>query len=135
VALGLRVTPKLKLDLEEAAVRNGRSLSQEAELRLEKSLDISRHLVISRGDLWSPVLIHKNELLVGLGDDPRDFPTPPGEPEHQEHIVVLKISEDDLKRLQNYFGGAPWPYTHSKKEILTAGERWLIEQDEIKRGK
>jgi hypothetical protein len=134
VPLGLRVTPKLKLELELAAILNGRSISQEAELRLEQSLDIARRLVIARGPLWSPILIHKGELLVGLGDDPRDYSA--GQiPPHQEHIVTLKISADDLKRLRNYFDGAPWPYTYSKEEIREAGERHRSLENEIKRGK
>jgi hypothetical protein len=135
VSLGLRVTPEMKQRLEQAAVRKGRSLSQEVELRLERSLDFAPHLVIARGDLWSPVLIHNGELLIGLGDDPRDYPVPLGATPHQEHVVTLKISEADLERLFNYFDGAPWPYTHSNEEIEAAGERWLREQDEIKRGK
>lgn len=36
-SLGLRVTAKLKRDLDEAARASGRSQSQEAELRLERS--------------------------------------------------------------------------------------------------
>jgi hypothetical protein len=132
VALGLRVTPDMKKRLERAAIKNGRSISQEAELRLERSLDVSRHLVIAQGDLWSPVLIHKGELLIALGDDPRDFPVPPGEPPHQEHIVTLTIEGEDLKRLRNYFGGAPWPYQLSDAEIQAA---WIEQQIDIERGK
>lgn len=110
VPLGLRVTPEMKTRLEAAAIKNGRSLSQEAEFRLEHSLRLARHLIIAEGDLWSPVIVHKGALLITLGRDPRDYPVPPGSPPHQERIVELKISEDDLTRLLNYFGGAPWPY-------------------------
>lgn len=39
VALGLRVTPEVKRKLDGAAERSGRSQSQEAELRLERSFD------------------------------------------------------------------------------------------------
>jgi hypothetical protein len=39
VALGLRVTADVKNKLEKAAVDNGRSLSQEAEFRLERSFE------------------------------------------------------------------------------------------------
>ena len=39
VTLGLRVPAALKRKLEKDALKNGRSLSQEAELRLEQSYD------------------------------------------------------------------------------------------------
>jgi hypothetical protein len=39
VTLGLRVTPQLKRQLARDAEKTGRSLSQEAELRLEQSYD------------------------------------------------------------------------------------------------
>jgi TraY domain len=48
VPLGLRVTPEMKRRLDEAAKRSGRSQSQEAEFRLERSFD--------RSDLLSDVL-------------------------------------------------------------------------------
>ena len=54
VPLGLRVTPEMKKRLEKAAIRNGRSISQEVELRLERSLDLSRHLIMAHDDRWSP---------------------------------------------------------------------------------
>jgi predicted HicB family RNase H-like nuclease len=37
--LGLRVAPEIKRKLEAAAMESGRSLSQEAELRLERSFE------------------------------------------------------------------------------------------------
>ena len=39
VPLGLRVTPEMKRRLDDAAKRSGRSQSQEAEFRLERSFD------------------------------------------------------------------------------------------------
>ena len=39
VHLGIRVTPEMKRRLEEASAGNGRSQSQEAEFRLERSFD------------------------------------------------------------------------------------------------
>jgi hypothetical protein len=39
VTLGLRVTPEIKNKLEKAAMEKGRSLSQEAEFRLERSFE------------------------------------------------------------------------------------------------
>jgi hypothetical protein len=63
-------------------------------------------------------------------------PVPFGEPPtHLDYVIALKVGEDDLTRLMNYFGGAPWPYTHSNGEIDALGEHWLEMQDEIKRGK
>ena len=92
VPLGLRVTPEMKKRLERAAIRKGRSLSQEAEMRLERSLELGRHLVISRGEYWSPVFIANGELWVALGDDPRDA----SEPDHQETLISLKVEDEDL---------------------------------------
>jgi hypothetical protein len=132
VPLGLRVTPEMKGRLEAAAQQNGRSLSQEAELRLERSLDIGRHLTVAWGDLWAPVLVHKGELLISLSSHPVPFGEPPT---HLDYVVALEIGEDDARRLMNYFTGAPWPYTHSNEEIDALGEYWLEMQEEIKRGK
>jgi hypothetical protein len=42
VPLGLRVTAAAKRKLEEAAIKSGRSISQEAELRIERSFDDDR---------------------------------------------------------------------------------------------
>lgn len=137
VPLGLRVTPEMKKRLEKAAIKNGRSISQEAELRLDRSLDVSRHLVIAQGDLWSPVLIHKGNLLVALGDNPHDYPALPQRTRRlfRQHIITLQIEEEDLKRLQNYFSGAPHPYEYSNEEIDDAGEQWIQQQIDIARGK
>jgi hypothetical protein len=125
----------MKRRLEAAAIKKGRSLSQEAELRLERTLDMGRHLIISRGDYWSPIFLAKGELWVPLGDDPRDFPIPADEPEHQEHWVRLRIDDEDLGRLWNALNGAPWPYRASNKKNENAGDRRQQKQDEIKRGK
>jgi len=48
--LSLRVTPKMKMDLEAAAIESGRSLSQEAELRLEQSFE--REFVVKSLKAW-----------------------------------------------------------------------------------
>ena len=49
VPLGLRVTPDIKLKLDAAAEKNGRSQSQEAEFRLEQSFgrDLAYSMVAS----------------------------------------------------------------------------------------
>jgi hypothetical protein len=59
VPLGLRVTPELKKRLDAAAEQSGRSQSQEAEFRLERSFD--------RGDLLAEVLsLHYGNELAGI---------------------------------------------------------------------
>jgi hypothetical protein len=59
VPLGLRVTPEMKRRLDEAARRSGRSQSQEAEFRLERSFD--------RTDLLSEVLsLNYGRDLAGM---------------------------------------------------------------------
>src|ERR1700730_1600545 len=44
VPMSFRVTPGFKAKLDRAAKDSGRSLAQEIELRLERSLDEERHL-------------------------------------------------------------------------------------------
>jgi hypothetical protein len=44
VPMSFRVTPGFKVKLDRAAKESGRSLAQEIELRLERSLDEERHL-------------------------------------------------------------------------------------------
>ena len=103
---------------------------------LERSLDVSRHLVIAQGKRGSPVLVHKGELLIALGDDPNDYPALPGKRKYlPQNIITLTISEDDLKLLQNYFNGAPYPYEYSNEEIEEVGERYIQQQIDLLRGK
>jgi hypothetical protein len=130
--LNMRTTKRVRDMLEHAARRSGRSLVQEVEWRLESSLRSDGHLILARGDIWAPTLFLNGELLVGLGNDPRDVPVEPGDPPHEEHCVILKMSPRDLRRLQNYFSGAPYPWDHSNKEIQAAG--YGLQRD-VKRGK
>ena len=123
VGLGLRVTPEMKRQLEGLASFNGRSLSQEVEQRLEQSLFAEQHLVIARRGIWSPVLFMGGDMVIPIGDDPRDYPVPPGDPPHQETLVILKVSEKDRRRMHNYFSGAPWPYDQSLGKIASAEAR------------
>ena len=44
VPMSFRVTPEFKAKLDRVAKVSGRSLAQEVELRLERSLDEERHL-------------------------------------------------------------------------------------------
>jgi len=134
VSLGLRVTPQMKKQLERAAIKNGRSLSQEAEFRLERSLDLSRHWVMAHDDRWSTVLVHKGDLLIVLDGVPRNYPMLSGTKATQRIITVI-IKEDELKLLQNYFEGAPFPYDSSNEELSEAGQRWVEMQIDLARGK
>ena len=68
VSLGLRVTADIKQKLDEAAARSGRSQSQEAELRLERSFEreelLPEVLTLAYGKPLADVLIHKRQHLV-----------------------------------------------------------------------
>jgi hypothetical protein len=88
------VTPQVRADLERAAAASGRSMSQEAEFRLEKSFDVTpraARLVLSRGDAWAPVIMQSSALVLMLGDvSPADE-------------VVVEVSAGDMRRLREYF--------------------------------
>jgi hypothetical protein len=105
--LSLRVTPEVKERLEKAAEKHGRSLSQEAEFRLERSLYVDQHLMLARGDGFAPVAaLGLSGLLVMLDDG----------------VVALKISKEDLRRLRDFFRGAPHPVHHFRDD---GEEEWL----------
>jgi len=135
--LNMRTTKRVRERLERAAAKSGRSLAQEVERRLERSLDLENHLILAQGDVWSPILVNRrdSELWIMLGNDPRDFPVDAGEPQHQETTIVLKLEPEELERLVNCFGGAPWPYEFSNKEIEDAGDEWIQTQIDLRRGK
>lgn len=69
VALSLRMTPALKRRLDAAAERGGRSLSQEAEVRLERSFDredlLSEGLTLAFGDRLAGLLIMLGMAMAG----------------------------------------------------------------------
>jgi predicted transcriptional regulator len=50
IAMSLRVTADVKRKLEQAAIESGRSLSQEAELRLTESFE--REWIVERLKTW-----------------------------------------------------------------------------------
>jgi hypothetical protein len=135
--LNMRTTKSLRTKLDAAAKKSGRSLAQEVERRLERSLDFDSHLVMARGDIWSPVLVNRrdSELWIGLGNDPRDFPLEDEYGEHMETMIVLKLKPADLKRLVNCFAGASWPYDYTDKELDDLGSDYLETRREIRRGK
>jgi hypothetical protein len=112
VALGLRVTPRMKRWLEEAATKNGRSLSQEAEFRLDMSLSSDRQLILAYGGHWATVIGHQGDLLIALPIG-WDFESETVD----EDLVPLKISSSNLQRLRNFFTGAPPPYHKSWREL------------------
>jgi hypothetical protein len=77
VTLGLRVTAELKNRIEGAANEKGRSLSQEAEFRLERSFDreelLPEVLTLAYGKPMAKVLIAKRPQLVKLGERKIDY--------------------------------------------------------------
>jgi len=111
----------MKRRLEEAATKNGRSLSQEAELRLEMSLSADRQLILAYGGHWLSVIRSQGGLLIAL---------PIGWDEEagiDDDLLPLKIAEDDLDRIRNFFTGAPPPYDMSRREY----EAWAEEQEPL----
>ena len=122
----MRVTPAVRKKLERAALKRGRSISQEAEIRLEQSFDREGHLILAYGDKWAYVAIANGAVWLALGDDHL-----PGEGLR----ISLEIEPEDLKRFLNYFGGAPYPYDFSNKEINDAGEEYIQQLIDLKRGK
>jgi hypothetical protein len=135
--LNMRTTKSLRQKLEKAAAQSGRSLAQEVESRLEQSFVFERHLIMSQGDRWSPVLVNRKaeQLWVTLGNDVRDFPVGAGEYPHEETTVVMDLEPEDLKRLLNYFSGAPWPYNYSNYELKEAADLDVQMQIDLRRGK
>ena len=64
VHLGFRVTPKLKRDLEKAAERNGRSISAEAELRMESTFSSETVIEALERSLGGPEMRHIAVLMA-----------------------------------------------------------------------
>ena len=102
-------------------------------MKIERSLDFDNHLVLAQGNRWSPYSLVRAEGKSGcsLGEDPSDY----GDREYRETTVILDTSAEDLQRLRNYFAGAPWPYDASNAQIKEAGDQWISQQIDIKRGK
>lgn len=71
-ALGLRVTPELKTRLDRAAKESGRSQSQEAELRLERSFEreglLAETLELRYGPQLAGVLLMLGEAMKDAGE-------------------------------------------------------------------
>ena len=77
---------------------------------------------MAHDDRWSPVLIHKGDLLIVLGGVLLNYPMLSGTKATQR-IITAAIEEDELKLLQNYFEGAPYPYDYSNEELSEAGQQ------------
>jgi TraY domain len=112
--LNMRTTKQVRDRLAKAADKSGRSLAQEVEFRLERSLYVERHLMLARGDGWAPVVAVPGHLLVLTGED------------NESGVVALKISPEGLERLRWFFRGAPHSLEHySNKDFEGAGDKWL----------
>ena len=111
VHLGFRVTPELKARLESVAGQKGRSQSQEAELRLERSFE--------REDLLTEVLELRYGkpfagLLMMLADVMVDAAT---------HAAVTKSNLEPGSSRPEYWLNDPYAFhrmTEAAKEILKA---------------
>ena len=145
VPLSMRVTPAVRKKLERSAAKKGRSISQEAEIRLEQSFDREGHLILSYGDRWAYVLFSKGDLWIVLGHDPRD-PLRGRDPSvldldafkafRDDHVVVLSTEvPEDLLRLRNFLAGAGYPWDTSHEAIEGVVQQWMELQMDIKRGK
>ena len=74
VSLGLRVTANIKKKLDDAAAASGRSQSQEAEIRLERSFEkqglLTEVLTLAYGPQWAKFFTaaHENGILTMKAD-------------------------------------------------------------------
>lgn len=87
VSLGLRVQAKLKRALAATAKASGRSLSQEAELRLENSLKSDGDLMLVQGHKATPIVFYEEKVLIPVGYG----------------AVALPISYEDREQLVDFF--------------------------------
>jgi hypothetical protein len=75
-ALSLRVRPMIKKKLEQAADLNGRSLSQEAEFRLEHTFDrqslLHEVLTLAFGRDWASFIIFNGVRFKQFNDETAD---------------------------------------------------------------
>ena len=121
VSLGLRVTAQVKRLLDNAAARSGRSQSQEAEWRLENSLNSDKHLMLVQGHRATPVVFREGQMLIpdGYGS------------------VALPISLADATRILDYFREQYPPFGPEflDEEVEAAGDNWMQLQRDIEKGK
>jgi uncharacterized protein (DUF1778 family) len=109
IRLGLRVKPELKTALSAAAKASGRSMSQEAELRLENSLKSDSSLMLVQGQRSTPVFYYENKVLVPVG-----YEAVAVEVEFGKWIEVLHHFREQ------WFLGTPWTSVSDR-------EGWLLE--------
>ncbi len=73
IPLGLRVTAQIKQRLDDAAAKNGRSQSQEAELRLERSFErqdlLPETLALAFGQEAGGLLMAAGMVMTTVGSD------------------------------------------------------------------
>ena len=121
VSLGLRVTAEVKRHLDEAAVRSGRSQSQEAEWRLQNSLETDEHLMLVQGHRATPVVFHEGKMLIPVSYE----------------AVSVPISFSDRARILDYFREQydELERKYLDEEIEEAGERYMRMQRDIEEGK
>ena len=91
VHTGFRPKAELKRRLDASAVASNCSLSEEIEGRLERSFGLWGQMTLCLGDQWSPVQLHRDELLIGVGDD------------SPQENAVLKFTEN-LDAFKEHFG-------------------------------
>jgi hypothetical protein len=121
VSLGLRVTAEIKSALDNAAAMSGRSQSQEAEWRLQNSLESDKHLMLVQGHRATPVVFHEGKMLIPVGIE----------------AVAVPISVSDFGSILDYFREQyplPGP-EYLDEEIEEAGERYMRMQRDIEEGK
>ena len=111
VQVGTRLPERMRVALEKSAKARGESLNAEIVRRLEMSLSADKQLILAYGGNWLSVIRSGGDLLVALPiswDDELGI---------DDDLVTLKVSEDDLNRIRNFFRGAPPPYNLSNAEI------------------
>jgi TraY domain-containing protein len=73
VPLSLRVTPEMKARLDKAALKSGRSQSQEAEFRLERSFDheglLKEVLTLAYGERGARFLMRLGPVITAQGHE------------------------------------------------------------------
>ena len=94
IGMSLRVTPKMKERLEQAAFQSGRSLSQEAEFRLDRSFDrqdlVGEVLTLAFGEVVGGLM-----LKIGNEESMRDavrvaIPQHEGKYSYEVYVAVNK---------------------------------------------
>jgi hypothetical protein len=125
VSLGLRVTPELKQELDQAAAKSGRSQSQEAELRLENSfrnrrvLDEAMQLAYGRANAGLAFLIadimNNGKYVASMISNSEDWIDDPT----TFRWIVEILNEELFQKLQPTFG----EHNHNQKNLAITPEQ------------